>query len=49
VLFDCELANKSACPGRLEGTIPATVGGAYRYRIMETVVPVRNALWNRAS
>jgi len=49
VLFDCELANKSACPGRLEGTIPATVAGAYRYRIMETVVPLRNALWNRAS
>jgi len=49
VLFDCELTDKSACPGRLEGTIAATVDGAYRYRIIETIVPLRNALWNRAS
>ena len=49
VLFDCELADKSACPGRLEGTIAASAGGGYRYRTFETVVPLRNALWNRGS
>jgi type IV pilus assembly protein PilW len=49
VLFDCELADKSACPGRLEGTIPATAAGGYRYRAVETVVPLRNAIWNHAS
>lgn len=49
VLFDCELANKSACPGRLEGTIAASPNGGYRYRALETVVPLRNTLWNRGS
>jgi type IV pilus assembly protein PilW len=49
VLFDCELADKSACPGRLEGIVAAAAGGAYRYRTMETVVPLRNVLWNQAS
>jgi len=48
VLFDCELADKSACPGRLEGTFPPAADGGYRYRVIETVVPLRNALWNRA-
>jgi type IV pilus assembly PilW-like protein len=47
VLFDCELADKSACPGRLEGTIAATSSGGYRYRALETVVALRNATWNR--
>ena len=48
VLFDCELADKAACPGRLEGTIAPTSAGGYRYRTFEKVVALRNALWNRA-
>jgi type IV pilus assembly protein PilW len=47
VLFDCEAADKAACPGRLEGTIAATANGAYRYRTYEIVVPLRNVMWNR--
>ena len=47
VLFDCELADKRACPGRLEGTIAASAAGAYRYRALEAVVPLRNGVWNR--
>lgn len=47
VLFDCELDDKTACPGRLEGTIAAAPGGGYRYRAYETVVPLRNSRWNR--
>lgn len=47
VLFDCELPDKSACAGRLEGTIAGTAGGSYRYRAYETVVPLRNVLWDR--
>ena len=49
MLFDCELADKSACPGRLEGTFAAAANGGYRYRVIETVVPLRNSLWNRPS
>ncbi len=48
VLFDCELADKTACPGRLEGTVAPTSAGGYRYRTFESVVALRNALWNRA-
>jgi type IV pilus assembly protein PilW len=48
VLFDCELPDKTACPGRLEGTIAPTSAGGYRYRTFESVVALRNALWNRA-
>ena len=47
VLFDCELDDKTACPGRLEGTIAASPGGGYRYRVYETAVPLRNMRWNR--
>ena len=47
VLFDCERDDKTACPGRLEGTIAPTSSGAYRYRAIETVVPLRNVLWRR--
>jgi len=47
VLFDCELADKTACPGRLEGIIAPTSAGGYRYRTFERVVALRNALWNR--
>jgi len=45
-LFDCEAADKSLCPGRLSGMIAATTAGGYRYRIHETVVPLRNIVWN---
>jgi type IV pilus assembly protein PilW len=49
VLFDCEQDDKSACPGRLEGTFAPTAGGSYRYRILETIVPLRNVIWNRGA
>jgi type IV pilus assembly protein PilW len=49
VLFDCEEDDKSLCPGRLEGTIAATGSGSYRYRKLETVVPLRSVIWNRGS
>ena len=47
VLFDCDAADKSTCPGRLEGTIAAAASGGYRYRAYETIVPLRNVIWNR--
>ena len=46
VLFDCERDDKSTCPGRLAGTVTATSAGAYRYRTVETIVPVPNVGWN---
>lgn len=49
VLFDCERDDKTTCPGRLEGTIAASTTGGYRYRVLETVVPLRNLLWTRGS
>jgi type IV pilus assembly protein PilW len=49
VLFDCEEEDKTACPGRLEGTIAHTASGGYRYRTLETVVALRNVMWNRGS
>ena len=49
VLFDCELDDKSACPGRLEGTIAGSPNGGYRYRTFETVVALRNVIWNRGA
>jgi type IV pilus assembly protein PilW len=42
VLFDCELPDKPRCPGRLAGTLSAN----WRYRTYETVIPLRNAIWN---
>jgi type IV pilus assembly protein PilW len=47
VLFDCGLDDKTACPGRLTGTIVGSSSGGYRYRTFERIVPLRNALWNR--
>ena len=47
VLFDCELPDRSMCPGRLEGTISGSKAGGYRYRTREVIVPLRNSLWNR--
>ena len=49
VLFDCELPDRTACPGRLEGTIAASAAGGFRYRSGETIVPLRNSLWNRGT
>ena len=49
VMFDCEREDKSTCPGRLESTIAASPVGGYRYRVFETTVPLRNALWNRGT
>jgi type IV pilus assembly protein PilW len=46
-LFDCEASDKSLCPGRLSGSIAATSAGGYRYRVHETIVLVRNGIWNR--
>jgi type IV pilus assembly protein PilW len=46
VLFDCPEADKSTCPGRLNGVIAATGKGGWHYRSYETVVPLRNQLWN---
>jgi type IV pilus assembly protein PilW len=44
-LFDCAASDKTRCPGRLTGTLPA----GWRYRVYETIVPLRNAIWNAAS
>jgi len=46
VLFDCARDDKTACPGRLEGSIPGDANGSYRYRTLETVIPLRNVIWN---
>lgn len=42
VLFDCPGQDKTQCAGRLSGTLPAH----WRYRVYETVIPLRNAIWN---
>ena len=51
VLFDCSDGNKGKCPGRLTGTINKTPSpaGNWRYRIYETIIPLRNEIWNTAS
>jgi hypothetical protein len=51
VLFDCPNANKALCPGRLTGSIPASASppGNWRFRKYETVIPLRNEIWNKAS
>ena len=48
VLFDCSDVNKANCPGRLTGTMPATVNppGNWRFRKYETIIPLRNSIWN---
>ncbi len=40
-LFDCP-AHDNTCPGRISGDLPAN----WRYRVYETVIPLRNQLWN---
>ena len=49
VLFDCAAADKTTCPGRLAGSVPATVSppGNWRFRKYETVIPLRNEIWNK--
>jgi type IV pilus assembly protein PilW len=44
-LFDCEDPVKLNCPGRMTGTIAQTADGGWRYRVFETVVPLRNQVW----
>ncbi|HEV2979345.1 MAG TPA: PilW family protein [Casimicrobiaceae bacterium] len=48
VLFDCSDANKANCPGRLTGTMAASVTpqGNWRFRKYETIIPLRNSIWN---
>ena len=45
-LFQCTGEEKKiyACPDALTGTLPAN----YRYRVYETIVPLRNAMWNQS-
>jgi type IV pilus assembly protein PilW len=43
-LFDCP-AHDDSCQGRLTGALPAN----WRYRTYETVIPLRNQLWNGAT
>ena len=45
VLFDCEDPIKANCPGRMTGTIVQAATGGWRYRVFETVVPLRNQVW----
>jgi len=44
-LFECttQEAKDYTCPAALTGTLPAN----YRYRVYETIVPLRNPMWNR--
>jgi type IV pilus assembly protein PilW len=50
VLFDCSNANKALCPGRLTGTINASAvpPGNWRFKKYETIIPLRNAIWNKS-
>jgi type IV pilus assembly protein PilW len=47
VLFDCP-AHDNTCAGRLTGTIAASANppGNWRFRKYETVIPLRNVIWN---
>jgi len=55
VLFDCANVDKKQCAGRLTGTVPAgcnlvpLVPGNCRFRKYETVIPLRNEIWNKKS
>ncbi len=48
VLFDCSAVNKATCPGRLTGSVAATANpaGNWRFRKYETIIPLRNSIWN---
>jgi len=45
-LFDCPAIAKSECPGRLTGFFTPARNGGYRYRVHETIVHLRNVIWN---
>ena len=49
VLFDCAAVVKANCPGRLTGTVSASAAppGNWRFRKYETVIPLRNEIWNK--
>jgi type IV pilus assembly protein PilW len=51
VLFDCPAAVKANCPGRLTGSVAESTSpkGNWRFRKYETVIPLRNEIWNKAS
>ena len=44
-LFECttQEAKDYTCPAKITGTL----GANYRYRVYETVIPLRNPMWNR--
>ena len=44
-LFECTAQEKVdyTCPDPIKGTLPAN----YKYRAYETIVPLRNPMWNR--
>ncbi|HTR57065.1 MAG TPA: PilW family protein [Casimicrobiaceae bacterium] len=51
VMFDCADAVKANCPGRLTGTIAAQTTaptGNWRFRKYETIIPLRNEIWNKS-
>jgi type IV pilus assembly protein PilW len=50
VLFDCADPNKANCLGRLTGSVLASTSppGNWRFRTYETVIPLRNAIWNKS-
>jgi hypothetical protein len=49
VLFDCADTVKTNCPGRLTGSVLASTSppGNWRFRKYETVIPLRNEIWNK--
>jgi type IV pilus assembly protein PilW len=49
VLFDCNQVNKLNCPGRLSGTIGPQIApaGNWRFHKYETIIPLRNVIWNK--
>ena len=51
VLFDCSDNTKANCIGRLTGTISQSTSppGNWRFRKYETVIPLRNEIWNKTS
>ena len=44
-IFECtaEEAKNYTCPAKVTGTAPAN----FRYRVYETIIPLRNPMWNR--
>ncbi len=58
VLFNCSANTNALCPGRVvlpagpvaalgsDDCAPAIICDTWRYRTYETIVPMRNAIWN---